>query len=74
MKVTIDRFEEGFAICEKPDRTMMNIKRKKVPAGAKEGDALIIESDTIRIEASETVKRKKAIDDLMKELWENKKG
>jgi hypothetical protein len=69
MKVTIDRFEGDFAVCEKHDRTMVNIKRSRLPAGAKEGDALIIESDTIRIEASETVKRKKAIDDLMNELW-----
>ncbi len=74
MKVTIDRFEGDFAVVEKPDRTMMNIKREKLPAGVKEGDILLIDGDSIRADESGTAKRKKAINDLMNELWENKKG
>lgn len=72
MKVTIDRFEGDFAVVEKPDRTMMNIRRSKLPAGAKEGDILIIEDINVRIDPSETAKRKKAVDALMKDLWEDK--
>jgi hypothetical protein len=72
MNVTIDRFEGDFAVLEKPDRTMMNIKRSQLPAGAKEGDILNIEGDTITIDAAETTKRKKEIKDLMKELWNKK--
>lgn len=74
MKVTIDRFEGDFAVLEKPDRTMMNIKRSKLPAGAKEGDILNLEGDTITIDAAETTKRKKEIRDLMKELWNKKQS
>jgi hypothetical protein len=74
MKVTIDRFEGDFAVLEKPDRTMMNMKHDKLPAGAKEGDILIIEGDMITIDMAETVKRKKEIKDLMKELWNKREG
>ena len=72
MKVTIDRFEGDFAVVEKPDRTMMNIRRNKIPADAKEGDVLTIEGDTIRVDASETAKRKKAVGDIMKDLWKKR--
>jgi hypothetical protein len=71
MKVIIDRFEGDFAVCEKHDRTMVTIRRDKLPTGAKEGDVLIIEGDSIRIDVTETEKRKKRADDLMKGLWEN---
>lgn len=74
MKAAIDRFEGDFAVLEKPDRTMMNIRRNELPAGAKEGDVLNIDGDTITIDAVETTKRKKEIRDLMKELWNNKQS
>ena len=69
MKVTIDRFEGDFAICEKADRTMVNIDKDKIPADAKEGDILIIEGDIVRIDTGSTAKRKKAIEDMMDDLW-----
>jgi hypothetical protein len=69
MKVTIDRFEGDFAVCEKPDRTMINIKKEKLPAEAKEGDVLVIEGDKIQIDAGGTAKRKKRIENLMNDLW-----
>jgi hypothetical protein len=73
MKVTIDRFEGDFAVVEKTDRTIMNVKRSQLPADAKEGDILNIEGDTFTIDAAETTKRKQKIKDLMKELWNKKK-
>jgi hypothetical protein len=69
MKVTIDRFEGEYAVCEKSDKTMINIEKSKLPAGAKEGDILSIEDDNIKIDAGETVKRKRNIDRMMKDLW-----
>ena len=54
MKVIIDRFEGGFAVCEKADRTMVNVKRTQVPPEAKEGDTLIIDGDSIIIDPSTT--------------------
>ena len=69
MKVTIDRFEGNFAVCEKADRTMINIPKEKIPPEAKEGDILIIEGDSIKIDTDSTAKRKKSIDKLMNDLW-----
>ncbi len=69
MKVTIDRFEGDFAVCEKPDRTMLNVRKDKLPVGAKEGDTLIIEGDKIRVDSQDTAARKKSIDKLMNDLW-----
>jgi len=69
MKVTIDRFEGNFAVCEKADRTMIDISKEKIPPEAKEGDILIIEGDSIKIDTAGTAKRKKSIDKLMNDLW-----
>lgn len=71
MRVIIDRFEGDVAVCEKPDRTMMNIPRARLPCGAREGSVLIIEGDNIRIDATGTARRKKAIEDKMKDLWKD---
>jgi hypothetical protein len=69
MKVIIDRFEGSYAVAERPDRTMINIPKSKLPAGAKEGDVLVIEGEKIRIDAADTAQRRKAAEDLMKDLW-----
>ena len=69
MKVTIDRFEGDYAVCEKPDRTMLNIPKGKLPAGAKEGDILVVDGDVIKIDLGGTAARKKSIDKLMNDLW-----
>ena len=69
MEVTIDRFEGNFAVCEKADRTMIDIPKEKIPPKAKEGDILIIEGDSIKIDAGGTARRKKSIDNMMNDLW-----
>ncbi len=73
MKVTIDRFEGEFAVVEKEDRAMLNIRRERLPQGAREGDILIIEGDSITIDKSGTANRKQRINNLMADLWEKKK-
>jgi hypothetical protein len=62
MKVIIDRFEGEFSVCEKEDRTMMDIEKSKIPVKAKEGDVLNIINDRITIDLEETEKRKKEIE------------
>jgi hypothetical protein len=69
VKVVIDRFEGDFAVCEKPDRTMMKILRSMLPVWAKEGDVLIVEGENIQIDPVETSRRKKEAEDLMKDVW-----
>jgi hypothetical protein len=70
MEAVIDRFEEKFAVCEREDGTMININKSLIPIEAKEGDVLIIDGDNIQIGINETLKRKKEIEILTKDLWE----
>ena len=70
MRVVIDRFEGDYAVCEKEDREMIDIKRDCLPKEAKEGDVLDIESDKIAINTNETEKRKKDIEELTRDLWD----
>lgn len=69
MRVTIDRFEGEYAICEKEDRNMINIEKSQIPSDVKEGDVLLIEGSKITFDKSETERRRKAISDLMNNLW-----
>lgn len=69
MKVVIDRFEENYAVCEKEDRTMINLEKKLLPSGAKEGDILVLQDSTILIDKAASQKRKNEIDNLMKDIW-----
>lgn len=69
IKVIIDRFEGPYAVCEKQDRTMMDIKRINLPSKAKEGCVLIIQEDKITIDMDETKKRKEYIESLAEDMW-----
>jgi hypothetical protein len=69
MQVIIDRFEGIYAICEQADRNMIKILKSKLPAGAKEGDVLIIEGENLRIDSAETSKRRKIAEDMMHDIW-----
>jgi hypothetical protein len=70
MQVTIDRFEGKIAVCEKADRTMINIPRDKLPAEAKEGEILIIEGNDIKIDSAATDQRRKMAEELRKGLFQ----
>lgn len=69
MKVIIDRFEGDYAVCEKENCEMIDIKRELLPKEAKENDVLDIQGDEITIDVKETEKRKKEISELTKDLW-----
>lgn len=59
----IDRFEGDYAIIETADRMVM-IPRADIPAGSKEGDVLLLVTDS-----DSTEERKKRIDDKMNRLF-----
>jgi hypothetical protein len=69
VKVVIDRFEGDYAVCEKENREMIDIKTNRIPKEAKESDVLDIQGDKIIIDIKETEKRKKEIEELTKDLW-----
>lgn len=70
MKVTIDRFEGNYAICEKENKEMINIERNRLPPNAKEGDFLLVEENSISIAKTATLEQKKKIKELMDGLWQ----
>jgi hypothetical protein len=65
MKVIIDRFEGEYAVVELPDRSMATISKVLLPQ-AMEGDVV-----DILIDKSATAGRKKRLEDLARDLWED---
>jgi hypothetical protein len=65
MQVIIDRFEGNFAVVELEKGKFINLPRLLVP-GAREGDVV-----DISVNASETAKRRKNIEKLMDNLFED---
>lgn len=70
MNVIIDRFEGNYVVCEKEDRTMMDIKSSSIPSEAKEGDVLSIIDGAITIDIEGSEKRRGEIKKLTEDLWE----
>lgn len=71
MKYIIDRFEGDLAVCEAEDRKTIDIERSKLPENADVGDVIILENGHFRVDKQETNKRRKEIEDLMNELFED---
>jgi hypothetical protein len=61
MKLIINKFDGDFAVCEKEDRTVLNINLRDLPAGAEVGDVLIIEGENFKIDTVQTAKRKEML-------------
>jgi len=64
-----DRFEGGFAICEKSDRTMVRLPRASLPPETREGDVLLMEGETVRVDKAETERRRRSAEQKLKDLW-----
>jgi hypothetical protein len=61
----IDRFEGDWAVIEYENKTF-NFPKELLPKEAKEGDVLKFD---VKIDREETEKRRKAIEDLAKDLF-----
>ncbi len=70
MTIVIDRFEGQFAVCESEDKSIIDIEINKLPEGAKEGDVLFVEGESITINNEATKMRKKKLQKMMDDLWE----
>lgn len=70
MHVILDRFEGKYAVCEKYDKSIINIEKDKIPKEAKESDVLSVEYNSIVIDVKETKKRKDYIKNLTRDLWD----
>lgn len=70
MKGIIDRFEGNFAVIELDGRIMKNIEVSVLPAGIKEGDAIVLANGKWQFDLNETVKLKAEIKKLAEDLFE----
>ena len=69
MKYIIDRIENNMVICENQEtKKMENFDKSMFPEQIKDGDVVIRENDTFRIDEEETENRKEYIEKLMRKL------
>ena len=65
MKIIIDRFEGGYAVCELPDGSFAQSPAAVLP-GAREGDVA-----EIRICGDDTKRRRDAIEEKARRMFED---
>lgn len=66
----IDRVEGDFAIIEKENGDMYKISIENIKGNFEEGDILVNKDEYFEIDESFTLNRKKHINDLTKNIWE----
>ncbi len=68
-KYIVDRIEENHVILQSFNGGMLDIMRSKTKGDIKNGDVLIKNGDIFIIDVEETLKRKQAINKMMKNMW-----
>ena len=70
MKIIIDRFEGGYAVCEDMNtRVISDFPVESLPEGASAGDILVYDGNSFIIDHEETEARRERINKLFKDLW-----
>jgi len=69
-KYIVDRIEEKYAVVEMENGDMNRISKSSIKGDFKEGDILINRGEYFEIDKEFTFNRRKQIDDLMKDMWE----
>ncbi len=68
-KLSIDRIEGEFAICEDGNKKLYEISAKKLPIGLKEGDVIIVqENGNIIFDEEETRIRRQEVKNLLNNI------
>jgi hypothetical protein len=73
LKYSVDRIEEGFAVCEDENGKTVNIEIGKLPEGVKEGDLISVDNGEAVILAEETEARRKKLEEKRRALFERKR-
>lgn len=69
-KYIIDRVEEEYAILEKENGDMCKILSENIEGNFKEGDILVKEGESFKIDEEFTKLRKDKINNIMKDMWQ----
>ena len=66
--LVIDRFEGEYAVCEDEKGGFHDLAKVELPRGVGEGDVLVREGDGWKIDAAETLRRRKKAHELFESL------
>ena len=68
-RITIDRFDGIYAICEDRDKDFFALELSELPKGAKSGDVLLITDEgTLEIDVEETERRRQRVLEKQKKV------
>lgn len=71
MRLSLDRFEGDYAICEDDTQKVHEIHKSKLPTNAKLGDVLRLSLEgSLSVDKVETERRKQKIIGLQRKLFE----
>ena len=68
MRLLVNRIEGKLAVCEKSDKSMVDIELAKLPGNVQEGDVLIEKDGNYTFDLTQTEKRKKHVQGLLDDL------
>lgn len=70
MMLIIDRLEGEYAVCEDSESgSQKKLPKVLLPQGVREGDCLVEEAGQWKIDAMETLRRRKESQDLLNRLY-----
>ena len=69
MRYTVDRLEEGLAVLEAEDRSLLTVPGDQLPPGTREGDAVIATEDGFAAAPREADARAARIREKIRRLW-----
>lgn len=69
MYYIVDRIEGAFAVCETPERKMIDIPLSKLPVNIKAGDFITKNEQIYEIDSQKTKEHNEIILQKMKNLW-----
>ena len=69
MRLIIDRFEDGFAVCEREDLSHVSVEAGLLPDGAKEGSVIDFSDGVYTIDEAETLKRRREMSKKLRRLF-----
>ena len=69
MRLIIDRFENGFAVCEREDLPHVRVEAGLLPDGAKEGSVIDFSDGVYTIDEAETLKRRREMSKKLRRLF-----
>lgn len=70
----IDRIEDGFAMAEKEDGSLLKISLQSLPENIQEGAAFFFENGIYIRDKAKEQERKKKILELQKKIFKDEKG